>query len=227
MAIPRVGHEVIVDFIDGDPDRPIITGRVYNGQNKTPYKLPADRTKTTIKSNTSPGGRGSNELRFEDKKNHEEVYIHAQKDQNNVVENNETTKVGVDRTEDVGNDETISIGNDRTETVGVNENISIGENRTKSVGNDETISIGENRSISVGVDQTTTIGQDRVEHINQDEIVHIGRNQSINVGDVLSLTCGASSIEMYSNGMIKIRGINIEMIGAKSVDVIGELVEIN
>ena len=97
MAIPRVGQEVIVDFIDGDPDRPIITGRVYNGRNKTPYKLPADRTKTTIKSNTSPGGRGSNELRFEDKKNHEEVYVHAQKDQNNVVKNNETTKVGVDR----------------------------------------------------------------------------------------------------------------------------------
>src|SRR4029079_7622412 len=74
MYIPRIGHEVVIDFLEGDPDRPLIVGRVYHGQNVPPYGLPAERTKSTIKSSTSPGRSGSNELRFEDKAGSEEIY---------------------------------------------------------------------------------------------------------------------------------------------------------
>src|SRR5690606_2699053 len=76
LFIPRIGMEVIVSFLGGDPDRPIVTGCVYNGSNPTPYTLPDEKTKSTIKTNSSLGGGGSNELRFEDKKGSEEVYIH-------------------------------------------------------------------------------------------------------------------------------------------------------
>jgi type VI secretion system secreted protein VgrG len=97
MAIPRIGQEVIVSFLEGDPDQPIITGRTYNANNMPPYDLPAEKTKMTIKSRTHKG-EGFNELRFEDEAGREEVFIHAQKDQNNVVLNDETTEVGHDRT---------------------------------------------------------------------------------------------------------------------------------
>jgi type VI secretion system secreted protein VgrG len=96
MFIPRIDHEVIVDFLEGDPDRPIITGRVYHGTNLPPYQLPQEKTKSTVKSNSSKGGNGSNEIRFEDKKGKEEVWIHAQKDMNTVVGNNRTATVTKD-----------------------------------------------------------------------------------------------------------------------------------
>jgi type VI secretion system secreted protein VgrG len=90
ISIPRIGHEVVVDFLEGDPDRPIITGRVYHGQNKPPYPLPDEKTKSTLKSDSSLGGGGFNEIRFEDKKGSEEIYIHGQKDWNTVINNNAT-----------------------------------------------------------------------------------------------------------------------------------------
>jgi uncharacterized protein involved in type VI secretion and phage assembly len=77
MFIPRIGHEVLVDFIEGDPDRPVVTGRLYTGNNKPPYPLPAEKTKSTIKSESSLGGGGFNELRFEDLKGREEIFLHA------------------------------------------------------------------------------------------------------------------------------------------------------
>ena len=117
MFIPRIGHEVIVDFLEGDPDRPIITGRVYHGQNPPPYPLDDEKTKSTIKSDSSKGGGGSNELRFEDLKGSEEVYIHAQKDQNEVIENDLSISVGHDMSTKVGHDQTITVKNNRSLTV--------------------------------------------------------------------------------------------------------------
>ncbi len=101
MHIPRVGQEVVVNFLDGNPDRPIITGRVYHGNNMPPYDLPAEKTKSTIMTNTSKNGGNSNEIRFEDLKGKEEFYTHAAKDQNEVVENNMATKVKANQTIEV------------------------------------------------------------------------------------------------------------------------------
>ncbi|HEX7154489.1 MAG TPA: type VI secretion system tip protein VgrG [Thermoanaerobaculia bacterium] len=115
MFLPRVGQEVVVSFLEGDPDRPLITGSVYNAEQTVPYTLPDDQTKSTIKSNVSKGGGGFNELRFEDKKDSEEVFIQAQKDYTRTVKNNETTKVGFEK-KDAG-DQSISVYNNRTITL--------------------------------------------------------------------------------------------------------------
>lgn len=109
MFLPRIGQEVIVSFLEGNPDRPIVTGSVYNAEKTVPYALPGEQTKSTIKSYSSKGGGGNNEIRFEDKKDSEEVYVHAQKDMTIKVEN--------DRKKDVLHDEINTIKNDRTTTI--------------------------------------------------------------------------------------------------------------
>ncbi len=162
--IPRIGHEVIVDFIEGDPDQPIIVGSVYNYDNMPPYKLPDNQTRSGIKTRSSLQGtdQNFNELRFEDKKGSEEVYFHAEKDFNRVVENNDTLAVGSSNTATCADgSQTISIYNNRTETVEKgNETVTIKEgNRTITVskGNDKhEVSTGK-RDIIVESDDTTTV----------------------------------------------------------------------
>ncbi|MGO4378046.1 type VI secretion system tip protein TssI/VgrG [Pseudoduganella sp. RAF19] len=105
--LPRVGQEVIVSFLEGDPDRPLVTGSVYNATQTVPESLPGNQTRSVIRSQSSKGGGGSNELRFEDKKGSEEVYVHAQKDMNTVVKNNDSLLVEEGtRKVDVKGDET-------------------------------------------------------------------------------------------------------------------------
>jgi type VI secretion system secreted protein VgrG len=94
MAVPRIGMEVVVSFLEGDPDRPLVTGCVYNSDTMPPYELPANQTRSTVKSQSSKGGEGFNELRFEDKKGEEEVFMHAERDFLRVVKNNDALKVG-------------------------------------------------------------------------------------------------------------------------------------
>lgn len=208
IHIPRMGQEVIVEFLEGDPDRPIITGRVYNGDQTPPYPLPDNKTQSGIKSRSSKGGGSPNfnEIRFEDKMGSEELYIHAEKDQNNVVENNETTKVGNNRTENVANNETISIGNNRTENVGNNEAISVGANRTETVqgneqitisGNrsesvtkDESVSISGNRTLMVSKDESVTVDGKRVEQVAKTETVEVGKDREHTITGKDTLTVG-------------------------------------
>ncbi|MEM9455934.1 MAG: type VI secretion system tip protein TssI/VgrG [Myxococcota bacterium] len=109
LFLPRVGMEVVVEFLDGNPDRPLVTGCVYNSANPPPYTLPDDKTKSTIKSNSSVGGGGFNELRFEDAKGSEEVFLHAQKDMNEVVGNDHSTTVGHNQTHNVDVDRTRTV----------------------------------------------------------------------------------------------------------------------
>ena len=130
MFMPRIGHEVLVDFIEGDPDRPVITGRVYHGSNALPYPEPADHTKTTIKSDSSMGGGGFNELRFEDKKGQEEVFLHAQRDWNTFTLNCLTETVGASRTSSIGGGETVSVGAGRTVNVATTDATTVGAEHT-------------------------------------------------------------------------------------------------
>jgi type VI secretion system secreted protein VgrG len=117
IAIPRIGQEVIVDFLEGDPDQPIITGSVYNDDNKPPYILPDNQTQSGIKTRSTKGGdtKKYNELRFEDKKGSEEIYFHAERDFKRVVENDDILEVGLE-TKKKG-DQTVTIHNDRTVTL--------------------------------------------------------------------------------------------------------------
>jgi len=192
IHIPRIGQEVIVDFLEGDPDRPIITGRVYNADNMPPYELPANQTQSGIKSRSTKGGGPANfnEFRFEDKKGSEEVYLHAEKDQNIMVEQDETHHVGNDRTKNIDHDETTTVGHDRTETVGNDETITIGANRTETVTKDETITIDGNRTETVAKEESVTIGGSRTLAVGKDNSTTVGKNDSTSVGGKQSLDVG-------------------------------------
>jgi type VI secretion system secreted protein VgrG len=208
VYLPRIGQEVIVQFLEGDPDRPLITGRVYNGDNPHPYSLPDEKTRSTIKSDSSPGGGGSNELRFEDAAGSEEVYLHAQKDwtiatendKNQTTGNNETASVGVDRTREVGNNEAITIGVDRTKdvgnnetvTIGADETLTIGANETRTIGSDLTMSVGANQTETVGADKTQTVASNRTETIGGSVTETIAIAQTTTVGAALTETVGAA-----------------------------------
>ncbi|KGF80303.1 hypothetical protein IA69_19205 [Massilia sp. JS1662] len=148
MFVPRIGMEVVVSFLEGDPDRPLVTGCVYNSDAMPPYALPDNQTQSTIKSNTSKGGNGFNEIRFEDKKDSEEIFVQAEKDFNRVVKNNDTLKVGFEK-KDKG-DQTIQIANDRSVDVGNDQTIAIGNNLSTTVKNDETRKVDNNQSVKVG-----------------------------------------------------------------------------
>jgi type VI secretion system secreted protein VgrG len=137
QVIPRIGMEVMVAFIDGDPDRPLITGVVPNPQNPVPYKLPANKTRTVFKTNTHKG-KGFNELRFEDEIEKEEIFMHAQKDMNIEILNDNSKRVGKDKSELIGNDKSIHVGGDHDELVAGNMSISVGQNALSDLLMDKT-----------------------------------------------------------------------------------------
>ncbi|MEO8629196.1 MAG: type VI secretion system tip protein TssI/VgrG [Betaproteobacteria bacterium] len=193
VAIPRIGQEVIVDFLEGDPDEPIITGRVYNAEQMPPYALPANMTQSGMLSRSSKSGSGANanELRFEDKKGSEQVYLHAEKNQDISVENDETHAVGHDRTKTIDNDEKTTVKHDRTETVVNNEKIKIGVNRDENVGANETIGIGSNRSVTVGASETKTVALQRTHLVGVNETIGVGGAQEIGIGGMQAIVVGA------------------------------------
>lgn len=188
---PRIGQEVIVDFINGDPDRPIIMGRVYNDDQPIPYESP---TQSGFKTRSTPKGSASNfnEFRFEDKKGSEQVYLHAEKNHDIEVENDETHHVGHDRTKNVDNDESTTIGRNRTENVGVNEDITIGANRTETVSANESITIGASRTESVGTSETVTIGASRSHTVGVSDTLTVGAARTEVIGAALTQSVGAA-----------------------------------
>lgn len=184
VAMPRIGQEVVVEFLEGDPDRPLITGRVYNAEQMPPWELPANKTQTGVLTRSSLGGSGgnANAIRFEDKKGSEQLWIHAEKNQDIEVENDETHWVGHDRTKTVDNDETTHVKHDRTETVDNNETITIHGQRTETVDKDETITIHQNRSERVDIDEKISIGANRTEDVGANESITIASNREVTVG---------------------------------------------
>jgi len=200
VFIPRVGMEVIIDHLNGDPDYPILTGCVYNALNMPPWALPANATQSGILTRSSKGGAAgagmkngpgdANALRFEDKAGEEQLWIHAQKDQLTEVENDETKWVGRDREKTIDRDETNTIHRDRTETVDRNEKITIHGWRTEEVDGDETITIHSNRSERVDHDEEISIGDNREETVGKNETVKIGLTRQHTIGIMSMLNVG-------------------------------------
>ncbi|MEW8354169.1 MAG: type VI secretion system tip protein TssI/VgrG [Candidatus Thiodiazotropha sp.] len=197
IQIPRIGQEVIVEFLDGDLDRPIITGRVYNAEQMPPWGLPSNQTQSGILSRSTKGGTAANAnaIRFEDKKGEEQLWLHAEKDQLTEVEHDEDKWVGNDRRKTIDHDETSHIKHDRTETVDNDETITIHNNRTERVDHNEAISIGDNRSENVGKNETISIGLNRSEKVGISEEVSIGSNRSVNIGGNKSETIAMAKAE--------------------------------
>ncbi|QRY77357.1 type VI secretion system tip protein VgrG [Pseudomonas sp. PDNC002] len=185
--IPRIGQEVIVTFIDGDPDRPLVTGCVYNGDNALPYALPENQTQSGIKTNSSKGGGGFNELRFEDKKDAEEVFLQAQKDMKVNVLN--------DSTATIGHDETLTVQNARTRTVKEGDETITLEKGKRSVtiqtGSD-TLDVKDSRTVTVGADQTHSTGGNYSHKVSGNFELTVDGNLTIKVSGTLALQSGGS-----------------------------------
>ena len=193
---------MIVDFLEGDPDRPIITGRVYNAEQMPPYDLPANKTQSGMKSRSSLGGGPDNynEIRFEDKKGSEQLFIHAEKNQDIEVENDETHWVGHDRKKTIDHDETTHVKHDRTETVDKNETITVhGERaprRSTRTRRSRSTRTGRRRSTrtrrsSIGGElgrsrsrksETATVALQRTHTVGINETITVGAAQEITVG---------------------------------------------
>ncbi|WP_323652431.1 type VI secretion system Vgr family protein, partial [Pectobacterium parmentieri] len=140
VQIPRVGDEVVVDFINGDPDRPLIIGRVYNEASMPPWSLPAAATQMGFMSRSKDGHKdNANALRFEDKAGQEQIWIHAEKNMDTEIEHSETHNVGVDRQKTIGQDEHI--------TVKRNLDVNVGVNSTSNTGNQHKINVGKNQTV--------------------------------------------------------------------------------
>ena len=156
FCLPRVGQEVVVAFLEGDPDRPLVTGSLYNADQTVPYALPTNQTQATVKRNTSKGGGGFNEIRFEDKKDAEEVYVHAQKDMKTEVLNDQTTLVTKNRLITVSEgDETHAVSKGkRTLTVKGDEQHTSEANFTHEVKGDFKLKVTGAISIEAGGDMT-------------------------------------------------------------------------
>lgn len=224
---PRVGTEVVVEFLDGDPDRPMATGRVYNGKNRPPAAGSGAPTVSTFKSMSSPGGGVYNELMFDDAAGSEQVKVHAGKDYNaeighdrsESITNNSSSSVGVDRSESTGNNRTTDVGVTNTETVGVTENVSIGQIQNVSVGTIQTIGVGVHQSLSVGVSQMVNVGVAQVESV--------GVTRSVTVGVNDSLTVGANQTILVTGhrGDTVIGTVEESIVGAKTVNILGPSTE--
>lgn len=187
IQIPRIGQEVIVDFIEGDPDLPIITGRVYNASQMPPYGLPGSATQSGWKSDSSKGGGGYNELMFEDKAGSELVNFQAQKDHNLLIKNDRTKLVQHDQSDRIDNDAKHSVGHNLDEDVGNNKTVKVGVDQTTDIGSNDTETVGKNRSLTVGIDETINIGSNSTETI--------GANHTQTVAIVQTITVGAARID--------------------------------
>jgi type VI secretion system secreted protein VgrG len=190
IALPRIGQEVVVDFLEGDPDQPLITGRVYNADQMPPYSLPADMTQSGMKSRSTKGGGPANfnEIRFEDKKGSEQLYVHAEKNQDIEVESDETHWVGGDREKTIDGDETTLVKGTRRETVKKDEEITIEGSRAEEVKQDESIIVAGKRSRSVGKDEMVEVQGKRTKTVGKDEEIAIGGKRSTTVAKDETLT---------------------------------------
>lgn len=224
VQIPRVNDEVVVDFINGDPDRPLIIGRVYNEASMPPWALPAAATQMGFLSRSKDGTADTaNALRFEDKAGEEQVWLHAEKNMDTEVENDETHSVGSNRTKTIGGNETTEVKKNRTETVDQNETITIHQNRTETVDGNETITvhsnrtetvdqnenvrIGQNQSVTINGNQTLKVDQTKTETVALASMLNVGLAQNTNIGAAYVLNVGAGwmtnvgAMQMHNVGM--------------------------
>jgi type VI secretion system secreted protein VgrG len=163
MVLPRVGWEVIVEFLEGNPDRPIVTGRVFNGRYMPPYALPEGKSRTAIKTHSSPGGKGVNEIRMEDKAGSEEVKIASQKDTTLATANNKTTSVANDASKNVNVNVTLTVGSNQTVKVTNGYKNTVGAAQTTSVGGNRAVEVNAVYGLTSGGASSTSVGGNQFE----------------------------------------------------------------
>ncbi len=221
LYLPRIGQEVVVEFLEGDPDRPVVTGAVYNGMNPPPISLPGEKTKSTLRSASSPGSDGSNELRFEDAKGSEEVFLHAQKDLKIVVENDKTQKVGGneqltverDRSRQIGGNQALTVAKDDSTTVGGDQSLQVGGNRTTLVTGNHSEVVGGDQSVSVGGAVSVSVALAAVETVALAKAVTVGGAYAVSVGAAMNEMVGGIKSE-------EVGGAKVEVVGGKKSETV-------
>ncbi|WP_369651514.1 MULTISPECIES: type VI secretion system Vgr family protein [unclassified Variovorax] len=236
IQIPRIGQEVIVDFENGDPDRPIVTGRVYNADNMPPWTLPDNATQSGLLTRSSEGGNSTtaNALRFEDKKGQEQLWLHAERNQDIEVEHDETHWVGNDRIKTIDHDETTHVRHDRTETVDHDETITIGNNRMETIKANELLTVLQNMnrfvaltsSEEVGIAKTSLVGLTQTVAVGKSKNEHIGEDFSLTVGEKLVITVGKSRLEMTKDGEVTLTGTRFDFRATGAVRINGKVIDL-
>ncbi|WP_111642383.1 type VI secretion system Vgr family protein [Marinimicrobium alkaliphilum] len=239
--IPRIGQEVVVDFINGDPDRPLVTGAVYNGKNKAVY---SSKTQSGIKTRSTKGGspENYNEFRFDDKKGAEQILLHAEKNYDVEVENDQSLTVDNDRRKTVRRDEHAHILNDRSkkvdnnqsEVVGKNKSIEVGEDHSERIDGNKKLEVAKNHTESIGKDMTISVKGDLAEaikgsyHETVDKAYGLkAKTINLQADDEITLKTGSATIQLKSNGDITISGKNINVKGSGNVVIKGSKVVSN
>jgi type VI secretion system secreted protein VgrG len=229
IHIPRIGQEVVVDFLEGDPDQPIIVGSVYNADMMPPYQLPANKTQSGIKTRSSLKGdtENFNELCFEDKKGEELVYLRAERNLTIAVEADEAHWVGHDRYKNIGHDEEDWIENDWTIKVDGNRTATIGKDDKETVGQSQTVTIGTTQDITVGTNQSTTVSANQSESVGAQKSVTVGATQSISVGGSSTETVASSSSETVGvSKTVTVGATKTESVGGSSSMQVGGMLSI-
>lgn len=224
IIIPRIGHEVLIDFINGNPDRPIVVGRVFNASHMPVYPLPGNKTRAVWRTKTYKQTRGSalgdaesldtgmpgaNEFRFEDATGKEELFIHAERDMNSRIRRSETHHVG--------KDVEIKVGKNRTETVGVNETILIKANRSEEVKGTETIKVIKDRKVNIDSNDTLKV--------KKKIIIDSGTEIEISAKSKITITVGGSSITI-DPASIKVATKLLDMKGQATAKLSGALTNV-
>ncbi len=203
VDIPRIGEEVIVDFLEGDPDRPIITGRVYNGENRAPNGLPAQKMVSGLQSNSTPGGGGNNSIMLNDTKGKEQLAINGQhnmdttvgNDQSNKINNNRKTEVGVNDEQSVGSNRKVDIGSNLKESIGANLTSFVASNQSKTIGGKQSEIVGASSTIAVAGKRMETVGGAHT--INNPKMAtNVGGKYKVNAGG--SITESSPKVSMQA-----------------------------
>jgi type VI secretion system secreted protein VgrG len=229
VATPRIGQEVIVDFLEGDPDQPIITGRVYNAEQLPPFGFPAGAVLSGVKSQTHKGA-GFNEMSLDDTAGKERVFIHGQYNMDTVIEHDQTStihncrtdRVDVDDSESIGKNQKWDVGVNRDCTIGSNETLTVGANRTKKIGANETINVGSNRDATIGASESLTVALQRTHTVGVNETISVGAAQEITVGAMQAVTVGAAqTVNVGANQSTSVGAKQSLNVGSDQTNAIG------
>jgi type VI secretion system secreted protein VgrG len=221
MVIPRVGHEVLVGFFEGDPDQPVVVGRVYNNTARVPYKLPEHKTRSTWKSDSSPGSDGFNEIMFEDAAGSELVYVQAERDLTKLVKVDEVITVGRNRTTTVGEVDASAIGVKHSVNIkGTPTGTEIVAGRISLTTGAATITLdGPNVTIDAGAGITLNAGSDTVINASASVTVNGGANVTVNGAANVAVSAGASLTAGGGSGTVVQAGGDLVLQGGPMVKI--------
>lgn len=253
IVIPRIGMEVIVEFLNGDPDHPIVTGCVYNGKNMPPYDLPKHKTRSSFMSHTHQGS-GFNELRIEDEQDKEEIFIHAQKDMTEKIENHHTQRVNVNKVESIGHNKASEIGNNLKEAVVGDYELKIGPGGegsiTPSGAKDNTqgmpligkafgaagsnpgdgnfnVSIEGNHNKVVKQNIRTKVAGNYMTKVDGDYVLDVEGDITIKAGNKITIKTGTSVMVLSNSGRVTLDGNSLTMNLKSLITMIASLVKVN